>query len=86
MVRRLLWTRAGELPPPPPHLPPYEEVRTGETFGSIRQELDFEARRVFEREGRRMFVTRRTVLGRWCQHKRALYHAMATRAIEEGRP
>lgn len=52
---------------------PYHKFRTGDTFATIRMQLAEEARHVLEREGRRMFVTRRTVLGRWRQIKLASY-------------
>lgn len=51
----------------------YEEFRTGLTFGDVAAELRNEAHQVFEQEGRRMFWTRNTVLGRWHQHKQAAY-------------
>lgn len=53
----------------------YDTYRTGLTFRDVRQMLRVEAQHVFEREGRRMFVTRRTVLGRWHQIKRESYAA-----------
>lgn len=47
----------------------YSDFRTGLTFGAVFQELKVEQMGAFEREGRRMFITRHTVLGRWHQHK-----------------
>lgn len=38
-------------------------------------ELAEEARRAFENEGRRMFVTRHTVMGRWKQRKWEAYQS-----------
>lgn len=52
---------------------PYAAFRTGYTFAEIAQELRREAAQAFELEGRRMFWTRRTVLGRWMQRKGELY-------------
>lgn len=55
------------------HPVPYQAFRTGLSFADVLQELKREAAQAFELEGRRMFVTRRTVLGRWHQHKQAAY-------------
>lgn len=52
---------------------PYEKFRTGLKFSDITAELRNEAHQIFEQEGRRMFWTRRTVLGRWRQHKLTAY-------------
>ncbi len=52
---------------------PYDAFRSGLTFAEVRHGLRAEANQVFEQEGRRMFVTRRTVLGRMMQYKRAAY-------------
>ena len=57
----------------------YHDFRSGYTFPEVRQELDVEARQVFELEGRRMFVTRATVLGRLHQHKQEAWRARAPR-------
>lgn len=51
----------------------YEEFRTGLRFSDITAELRNEAEQVFEAEGRRMFWSRHTVLGRWRQHKLSAY-------------
>lgn len=53
----------------------YQEFRTGETFSTIAAALREEARMVFENEGRRMFITRHTILGRWHQIKATSYSA-----------
>lgn len=50
----------------------YDQFRTGLTFKQIRAELRAEADAKY-RAGQYMFVTRRTVLGRWHQHKRDLW-------------
>lgn len=52
---------------------PYHRYRTGMTFGEVRMQLAEEARQALEQEGRRMFVSRSTVLGRWRQLKLASY-------------
>lgn len=51
----------------------YHVFRTGLTFTAVRQLLAYEARLAFEREGRRMFITRATVLGRWHQMKQEMW-------------
>lgn len=51
----------------------YEQYRTGLTFRDVFHILDAEARHKFERYGVRMFITRRTVLGRWRQIKLTSY-------------
>ena len=53
----------------------YEQFRTGLTFRDVHAGLVVEARNVFAREGRRMFITRHTVLGRWRQIKLASWEA-----------
>lgn len=53
----------------------YQEYRTGETFGTVAMALREEARLIFENEGRRMFITRHTILGRWHQMKVTNYAA-----------
>ena len=57
----------------------YDRFRSGYTFAGVRQELDVEARQVFEFEGRRMFITRRTILGRLHQHKQTAWRARTKR-------
>ena len=47
----------------------YDQFRTGLTFRDVHAGLVVEAQRVYAREGRRMFITRHTVLGRWRQIK-----------------
>jgi hypothetical protein len=54
---------------------PYERFRSGLTFSDVCAELRREADQAMELEGRRMFWTRRTVLGRWHEHKLAAYEA-----------
>jgi hypothetical protein len=54
---------------------PYEAFGSGRQFADVYQELKVEQLHAFEYEGRRMFVTRRTVLGRLRQHKLAAYDA-----------
>lgn len=54
--------------------PCYARFRTGLSFQAVRDELANE-QRLEALAGRYMFVTRATVLGRWCQHKRAMYAA-----------
>ena len=61
----------------------YQDFYCGLTFAEVRQELAVEVRNVFEREGRRMFVTRHTVLGRMRQHKLAAWDARQKMRIEE---
>lgn len=51
----------------------YWNFRTGLTFRAVRLMLAVEARQTFAREGRRMYVTRRTVLGRWREIKLAMF-------------
>ena len=51
----------------------YHKFRSGRTFADVRQELDLEAQSVFAREGRRMFITRATILGRLHQHKQTAW-------------
>ena len=51
----------------------YNEFRTGLTFRAVYDILKSEARIAFNREGRRMFVTRHTVLGRWREIKNSHY-------------
>lgn len=58
----------------------YDQYRTGLTFAAVSQALHVEARNVFETEGRRMFITRRTVLGRWHQIKRESFAAYVRHA------
>lgn len=53
----------------------YERFKPGLDFAEVATELAQEARDVWEREGRRMFVTRRTVLGRMHQLKQAAWRA-----------
>lgn len=50
----------------------YQDFRTGLTFAEIAQELHTE-RRIAHERGEYRWVTRRTILGRWCQYKRELY-------------
>lgn len=54
---------------------PYTVFRTGLTFADICAELRREAAQAFDLEGRRMFWTRSTVLGRWMQRKGEMYAA-----------
>jgi hypothetical protein len=59
----------------PAALPPlvsYHEFRSGYTFAEVRELLALEQARERERGGY-MFVTRATVMGRWCQLKREAY-------------
>lgn len=51
----------------------YERFRSGLTFAEIAEELRREQRQALDLEGRRMFITRRTVLGRWMQRKGEVY-------------
>ena len=50
----------------------YDEFRTGLTFTEVRRMLMYEQRRAKEK-GYYVFVTRRTVLGRWHQLKQQMY-------------
>lgn len=50
----------------------YESFKTGLSFQMVRIELAQEQKRARE-SGNYIFVTRRTVLGRWHQHKRRMY-------------
>jgi hypothetical protein len=52
--------------------PAYRSFRSGLTFEDVRRELAAEQQAQAAR-GERMYVTRRTVLGRWRQHKQAAY-------------
>lgn len=54
---------------------PYHRFRSGLDYGDVAEGLRAESWRVFEREGRRMFVTRHTILGRWHEIKRHSYLA-----------
>lgn len=54
---------------------PYDQFRVGLTFGDVARALDIEARARLEATGERMFITRRTVLGRLHQLKRETYQA-----------
>lgn len=51
----------------------YDSFRCGLTFADIVTELRHEARQVEQAEGRRMFWTRNTVLGRFRQRKLEAY-------------
>lgn len=53
----------------------YDRFRPGIDFAETAQELAIEARNHFERTGERMFVTRRTVLGRMHQKKQTAWRA-----------
>jgi len=50
----------------------YEDFRTGFTFTDIRQMLKMEANRKYQ-DGVYMFITRKTVLGRWHEIKWKMY-------------
>ncbi len=50
----------------------YSQLRTGLTWQAIRDELTAE-QETARLAGGYMFVSRATVLGRWCQKKRALW-------------
>jgi peptidoglycan/xylan/chitin deacetylase (PgdA/CDA1 family) len=52
---------------------PYNDFRTGLDFRSVYLELKIEQRIAYNKEGRRMFITRHTVLGRWHEIKKAMY-------------
>ena len=52
----------------------YADFRSGLTFADVRDELAAE-QAAAAAGGERMYVTRSTVLGRWHQHKRALWDA-----------
>jgi hypothetical protein len=62
----------------------YDEFRTGLTFTDVRQMLAVEATTKFDSTGERMFVTRRTVLGRWYQLKRESWEAYQAYKNTEG--
>ena len=51
---------------------PYEDFRTGLTFDAVREILTHE-QNVQREAGQYMFVSRSTVLGRWCEMKRSMY-------------
>lgn len=53
----------------------YRDFRTGMTFTDVRRELQGEQTAAAAR-GEYMFVTRKTVLGRWSHYKRTMYEAM----------
>jgi hypothetical protein len=57
----------------------YDEFRTGLTFGVVSAGLHAEAQQHFWATGERRFITRRTVLGRWHQIKRASWNAYLQR-------
>jgi hypothetical protein len=52
----------------------YRDFRTGMTFTDIRRELQGEQTAAKARD-EYMFVTRKTVLGRWSYYKRSMYEA-----------
>jgi hypothetical protein len=52
----------------------YRDFRTGMTFTDIRRELQGEQTAAAAR-GEYMYVTRKTVLGRWCYYKRQMFEA-----------
>lgn len=52
--------------------PNYNEFRTGFTFTEIRHILKREANKKYK-HGEYMFITRRTVLGRWREIKMKMY-------------
>ena len=52
---------------------PYNEFRTGLTFKEVRRSLKREADKLREKENKYMFITRKTVLGRWHQIKKSMY-------------
>lgn len=51
----------------------YEDFKTGFTFKDIRLMLKQEADRKYKK-GEYMFITRKTVLGRWHQIKKEMYN------------
>lgn len=51
----------------------YDTFRVGLNFADVAQLLDVEARNRFASTGERMFITRRTILGRLHQIKRETY-------------
>lgn len=57
----------------------YARFRTGETFATVRAALDQEARHLFHTTGERMFITRRTVLGRMHQIKQTQFRTRTKR-------
>jgi len=65
---------------------PYCAFRTGLTFRDVYFELNLETQKVFEKEGRRMFITRHTVLGRWREIKKASYKAYLRAKFDGNRP
>jgi hypothetical protein len=50
----------------------YDQFRTGYTFKDIRDMLQCEAK-VKDAQGEHIYITRRTVLGRWHQIKQMMY-------------
>ena len=52
----------------------YEDFRSGLTFADVREILKSEQDAAYA-AGQYMFVSRRTVLGRWSQYKREAYEA-----------
>lgn len=63
----------------------YEQFRIGDgdLFAETALELREEARRLFERTGERMFISRSTILGRMRQKKLASYDAYRRWATSE---
>ena len=61
----------------------YDDLRTGLTFSDVAAGLREEARQVYATEGRIMFLTRRTVLGRWRQIKLGLWDSYRRNQLSE---
>lgn len=73
MVDPILWSPPGVSPAPLiPGAPHYRDFRSGLSWPVVRAELTRE-QRVARARGGYMFVSRGTVLGRWCQRKREAY-------------
>lgn len=60
----------------------YHSFRGSPSYEAVAAELREEARRVWELEGRRMFITRHTILGRMHQHKQTAWRARRAMALK----
>lgn len=60
-------------------LPSYEKFRSSVDWHEAKAELEREAAMAWDREGRRMFITRHTILGRMRQRKLEAYNAAKRR-------
>lgn len=82
----LAWLQWGTRSNPPGPVP-YEDFKTGLTFGDVRELLEHEQNQA-RRLGQYMFVSRSTVLGRWREMKQRQYerYLEAWEDLNEGLP